>query len=71
MSKLDLPAPFIIQCALVIRKAIEEVLRIRAEQQVKDALNQQNGLSINAIYDLPLSSNILVWHKGNIGQSGK
>jgi hypothetical protein len=40
MSELDPPAPSIIQCASVIRKAIEEVLKIRAEQQVKDALNQ-------------------------------
>jgi hypothetical protein len=60
MSELNPLVPSIIQYALVIRKAIEEVSRIRVEQQVKDALNQQNGLSIDAIHDLPLNSNILI-----------
>jgi carbamoylphosphate synthase small subunit len=67
MSKLNPPAPSITQRALVIRKAIEEISKIRAEQQVKDALNQQNGPSINAIHNLPLNSNILIWYKGNTG----
>jgi hypothetical protein len=71
ISELDPPAPSITQRALVIRKAIEEVSRIRAEQQVKDALNQQNGPSVNAIHDLPLNSNVLIWYEGNTGQSGK
>jgi hypothetical protein len=71
MSELNPPASSITQCALVIRKAIEEVSRIRAEQQVKDALNQQNGPSVNAIHNLLLNSDILIWCEGNTGQSGK
>jgi hypothetical protein len=71
MSELDPPAPSITQRALAIRKAIEEVSRIRAEQQVKDALNQQNGPSVDAIHNLLLNSNILIWHEGNTGQSSK
>jgi hypothetical protein len=71
MSELDPPAPSITQRALAIRKAMEEVSKIRAEQQVKDALNQRNGPSVDAIHDLPLNSNVLVWREGNTGQSGK
>jgi hypothetical protein len=47
------------------------VSKIRAEQQVKDALNQRNGPSVDAIHDLPLNSDILIWREGNTGQSGK
>jgi hypothetical protein len=71
MNELNPLAPSITQHALVIRKAIEEVSKITAEQQVKDALNQQNGSSINIIYDLPLNSDILIWYKGNTRQSSK
>ena len=39
MTELDPPAPSIIQHAAAIQKAIEEVSRIQAVQQVNDALN--------------------------------
>jgi hypothetical protein len=48
-----------------------EVAKIRAERQVNNALNQRNGPSVEAIHDLPLNSDVLVWREGNTGHSGK
>jgi hypothetical protein len=70
MSTLDPPAPTITQQATAVCKAMEEVAKIRAERQVNNALNQRNGLSAEAIHDLPLNSDVLVWREGNTG-SGK
>jgi hypothetical protein len=50
---------------------MEEVSKIRAKRQVNNALNQRNGPSVEAIHDLPLNSDVLVWREGNTGQSGK
>ena len=71
MSELDPPSPSITQRAAAIRKAMEEITKIRAERQVNNALNQRNGPSVEAIHDLPLNSNVLVWREGNTGQGGK
>jgi hypothetical protein len=71
MSTLDPPAPTITQRATAVRKAMAEVAKIRAERQVNNALNQRNGPSVEAIHDLPLNSDVLVWREGNTGHSGK
>src|SRR6266516_285391 len=71
MSELDPPAPSITLRATAIRKAMEEVSKIRAKRQVEDALNQRNGPSVGGIHELPLNSDVLVWREGNTGQSGK
>ena len=71
MSELDPPAPSITQRAAAIKKAMEEIARIRARKQVNDALNQRNGPSVTTIHDLPLNSDVLVWREGNTGQSGR
>jgi len=39
ISELNLPAPSITQRAAAIKKAIEEIARIRAKKQVNDVLN--------------------------------
>jgi len=39
MSELDPPAPSITQRAIAVRKAMEEVAKIRAKRQVNNALN--------------------------------
>jgi hypothetical protein len=70
MSMLDPPALTITQQATTVHKAIEEVAKIRAKRQVNNALNQRNSLSAEAIHDLPLNSDVLVWREGNTG-SGK
>ena len=71
MSELDPPEPSIAQRAAAIRKAMEEVLKVRAERQINNALSQRNGPSVDAIHNLPLNSDVLVWREGNTGQSGK
>lgn len=71
MSELDPPAPSITQRAAAIKKAMEEIARIRAKKQVDDALNQRNGPSVTTIHNLPLNSDVLVWREGNTGQSGR
>ena len=71
IHELDPPAPTVSQRAMAIRKAMEEVRRIRAERQVTDALNQRNGPSVSILHDLPLNSDVLVWREGNAGRSGR
>jgi hypothetical protein len=66
---LDPSAPIITQQATAVRKAIEEVAKIRAKRQVNNALNQRNSLLAEAIHDLPLNSDVLVWRKGNTSSS--
>ena len=50
-------------CATVLKKAIEEVRKLRAKRQVNDALNYRNGPSTSALKDLPLNSLVLVWRE--------
>ena len=60
MSELDLLAPSITQRAIAIRRAMEEISKIRAIRQVNDTLNQRNSLSVAEIYNTPLNSDILI-----------
>lgn len=71
MHELDPPAPSISQRAAAIKKAMDEVQKYRAEQQVADALNTRNGPVVNHLHDLPLNSDVLVWREGNAGHIGK
>jgi hypothetical protein len=71
MSTLDPLAPTVTQRATAVRKTMAEVAKIRAERQVNNALNQRNSLSVKAIHDLSLNSDVLVWREDNTGQSGK
>ena len=70
MTEFDPPAPSIATRAMAIKKAMNEIAKIRAEHQVTDALRQRNGPSTADIHDLPLRSPVLVWREGNIGQAG-
>ena len=45
---------------VAIKKAMEEIIKIKAKKQVNNALNQQNGPSVTMIYDIPLNLNILI-----------
>ncbi|OXV05628.1 hypothetical protein Egran_06604 [Elaphomyces granulatus] len=71
MSQLDPPAPTISQRATAVKKAMEEVTKIRAARAVQDALNQRNGPDTSGIHELSIGSEVLVWREGNTGQSGK
>jgi len=70
MTEFNPPTPSIATRAMVIKKAMNEITKIRAEHQVTDALQQRNGPSTTNIHDLPLRSPVLVWREGNIGQAG-
>ncbi|RFU25514.1 hypothetical protein B7463_g10820, partial [Scytalidium lignicola] len=70
MSEFDAPSPTIAQRAAAIKKAMEEIHKLRAKRQVQDALNMRNGPNVDGIHDLPLNSQVLVWREGNTGQNG-
>ena len=59
----DAPSQTVSHRATVLKKAMEEVQKLRAKRQVNDALNQRNGPSTLAIKDLPLNSDVLVWRE--------
>jgi len=67
MVESDAPNPIVIQRAAALKKAMEEVKKLRAERQVADALNMRNGPKTTVIYDLPLNLPVLVWREGPIG----
>ena len=71
MTELDPLTPSITERVAVIHKVIEEVTKIRAQIQVKEALKQHNGPDTSTVHDVPLNSDVLVWREGNTGQSGK
>jgi len=57
------PAPSIIERAAIIRKAIAEIVKLRAKQAVNSALYYRNGLDITLVYNLLLNSKVLIWRK--------
>ena len=61
MSKLDSPAPSIMERAAVIQKVIAKIVKLRAKQTVNNALHHRNGLNTTLVHDLPLNSEVLVW----------
>ena len=70
ITEYDPPSPTTTQRAMAIRKAMAELQKIKAKQQVANALNQRNGPITTSVKDLPLNSDVLVWREGNTGQSG-
>ncbi len=60
MVESDLLNPSVAQRTAALRKAIEEVKKLRANRQVADALNMRNGPTTAAVHDLPLNSLVLV-----------
>lgn len=68
---MDLPALTIMQRATAINKAINEVRKIRPENQVADELTTRNKPFMDHVHDLPLNSDIPVWPEDNTRQGGK
>jgi hypothetical protein len=60
ISKLDPPTPFIIDRAAIIRKAMAEIVKLRAKQTINNALYYRNGPNIALVYNLPLNSKVLI-----------
>ena len=63
MSNLDPPAPSVIDRAAIIRKAMAEIVKLRAKQTVNSALHHRNGPDTTPIHNLPLNSEVLVWRE--------
>jgi hypothetical protein len=63
MSKLDPPAPSVTDRAAAIRKAMAEVVKLRAKQTVNNALHHRNGPNTTSVHNLPLNSEVLVWRE--------
>jgi hypothetical protein len=60
MSNLDPPVPSITDRVVIIRKAMAEIVKLRAKQTVNSALYYRNGPDTTLIYDLPLNSKVLI-----------
>ena len=71
MAEYDAPSPTVSQRSATLKKAMDEVQKLRAKRQVNDALNQRNGPTTTAIKDLPLNSRVLVWRETPGNKTGK
>jgi len=60
INNLDPSTPSIIDRAVIIRKAMAEIVKLRAKQTVNSALYHCNGLDTTLIHDLPLNSEVLI-----------
>jgi len=63
ISNLGPPTPSITEWAATIRKAMAEIVKLRAKQAVNSALYYYNGPNTTLVYNLPLNSKVLIWHK--------
>jgi len=60
INNLDPPTPSIIERAAIIRKAIAEIVKLRAKQAINSALHYRNRLDTTLVYNLPLNSKVLI-----------
>ena len=60
MGKLDPPALSVTDRAAAIRKAMAEIVKLRAKQTVNNALHYRNGPNTTLVYNLPLNSEVLI-----------
>jgi len=60
ISNLDPPAPFITEQAVAIRKAIAEIVKLRAKQTINNALYYRNRPNTTLVHNLPLNSEVLI-----------
>ena len=63
ISKLDPPAPSIIERAAIIQKAIAEIVKLQAKQTINNALYYYNRPNTTLVYNLPLNSKVLIQRK--------
>ncbi|KHJ30253.1 hypothetical protein EV44_g3297 [Erysiphe necator] len=53
----------IIQSVNAIRKVSAEIIKLCAEKQVRNALNQRNGPEITPIHNVPIGEKVWVWRE--------
>lgn len=63
MSFTDPPAPSVTQRADAIKKAMAELVKLRAKRAVNNALNRRNGPVTEPVHSLPINSEVLVWRE--------
>ena len=63
ISNLDFSALSIMEQAAAVRKAMAEIVKLRAKQAVNNALHHRNGPNMTPVYDLPLNSEVFVWRE--------
>ena len=63
INNLDPPAPSIIERAAIIRKAMAEIVKLRAKQTVNNTLYHRNGPNTTLVYNLLLNSKVLIWRE--------
>jgi hypothetical protein len=71
LSEDDAPSPTISQRTATLKKAMDEVRKLRAKRQVNDALNHRNGPNTMRLKDLPLKSDVLVWRETPGNRAGE
>ena len=71
MHHLNPSASNIVQRVVVIIKAMNEIKKMMAKKQIRDALNTKNDFDsiINHLHDLSINSEILVWRESNANKS--
>ena len=60
IGKLDPPTLSVTDQVAIIRKAIAEIVKLRAKQTVNNALYYRNGPNITLVYNLPLNSKVFI-----------
>ena len=65
MSNLNPPALSITDRAVIIRKAMAEIVKLRAKQAVNNALHHRNRPDITLVYNLLLNSEVLIWRESS------
>lgn len=61
LSQNDAPSLSTMQWATAIKAAMNELSKLKAARQIKDALHQRNGPQISQIHHAPIGSDVLVW----------
>ena len=60
MSNLNPPALSITDRAVIIRKAMAEIVKLRAKQAVNNAFHHRNKPDITLVYNLLLNSEVFI-----------
>jgi hypothetical protein len=63
MIDMDPPSPSIVQRAQAIHAATKEIQQLYAECQVNNALAMRNSPNTMPTLDLPIDSDVHIWHK--------
>ena len=70
MIELNASSSTIIQRFIAMKRVMNEVRKMNASKQIRNALNTRNDSFTTMIHDLSLNSLILVYREGNASQAG-